>query len=169
MNTKYEIKPGDVGISVNKLQAYLNLFQERGIIMTKLAADGKYGTKTQQAVREFQFYSKLKSDGVIGEDTWDAIIATLKDLDLITNVPVFSSSYFLKSGDQGLGVFGFQEFINEIAEQNNCLRPIAVDGNFDERMKVAIQQFQYLYDLKIDGVIGKATWDAIMNVRNHLK
>ena len=145
MNTQYVIKPGDVGIAVNKIQAYLNLFQERGMIMTKLTPDG-----------------------VIGKDTWDAIFATLKSLNVVTNIPVFSPTYFLKTGDQGLSVFGMQEFLNEIAEDNRCLRPLAVDGNFNDRMRITVEQFQYLYDLKIDGTIGKATWDAIVNVRNQL-
>lgn len=168
MNTQYVIKPGDVGIAVNKIQAYLNLFQERGMIMTKLTPDGKYGAKTQQAVREFQFYAKMTPDGVIGKDTRDAIFATLKSLNVVTNIPVFSPTYFLKTGDQGLSVFGMQEFLNEIAEDNRCLRPLAVDGNFNDRMRITVEQFQYLYDLKIDGTIGKATWDAIVNVRNQL-
>ena len=35
MFTDYVLKQGDIGISVNKMQAYLNLFQERGIIITR--------------------------------------------------------------------------------------------------------------------------------------
>ena len=30
------------------------------------------------------------------------------------------------------------------------------------------EQQQYLYDLTIDGVIGKNTWDSIINERNAL-
>lgn len=32
----------------------------------------------------------------------------------------------------------------------------------------AVEQFQYLYDLAIDGTIGTLTWDAIVNERNAL-
>jgi len=39
---------------------------------------------------------------------------------------------------------------------------------FGPRTTTAVQMFQYLYDLTIDGVIGSKTWDAIVNERNSL-
>ena len=35
MYTSSVLKQGDIGISVNKMQAYLNVFQERGLIQTR--------------------------------------------------------------------------------------------------------------------------------------
>ena len=58
--------------------------------------------------------------------------------------------------------------MNEIAASNQCLRPVPVDGMFGPRTTTAVQMFQYLYDLTIDGVIGSKTWDAIVNERNSL-
>ena len=145
------LKPGSIGIGVNKQQAYLNMMQEKGFINTRNLQDGVYGTRTEQAVREWQRYANLPIDGEIG-----------------TNIPVASSSYYLSSGAQGISVFKMQEYLNEIAAVNKCLRPIPVDGMYGPRTTTMVQQFQYLYDLNIDGVIGKATWDAIVNERNKL-
>ena len=51
MYTSSVLKQGDIGISVNKMQAYLNVFQERGLISTRNLQDGVYGTRTMQAFR----------------------------------------------------------------------------------------------------------------------
>lgn len=61
-----------------------------------------------------------------------------------------------------------QEYLNEIAATNKCLRPIPVDGIYGPRTVAAVQQYQYLYDLNVDGVIGSMTWDSIINERNKL-
>lgn len=168
MYTSSVLKQGDIGISVNKMQAYLNVFQERGLIQTRNLQDGVYGTRTMQSVSEFQRFAGLPVDGVIGNNTWDAIVNKLRELGVITNFPVASNRFYLSSGDTGIGVFKMQEYLNEIAAANQCLRPIPVDGMFGPRTTTAVQMFQYLYDLTIDGVIGSKTWDAIVNERNSL-
>ena len=60
------LKPGSIGIGVNKQQAYLNMMQEKGFINTRNLQDGVYGTRTEQAVREWQRYANLPIDGEIG-------------------------------------------------------------------------------------------------------
>ena len=159
---------GNVGIAVNKMQAYLNMMQERGFIKTKLVEDGKYGETTANAVREWQAYSGLSIDGKINLTTWNSLVNKLRELNIITNVPVYSRSYYLTQGNQGLDVFKMQEYLNEIAAKNNCLRPIPLDGTFGPRTTTMVQQYQYLYDLIIDGTIGNHTWDSIINDRNAL-
>lgn len=168
MYTRYVLKPGDVGIAVNKHQAYLNMFQERGFITTRLGADGVYGNATSQAVREYQRYAGLAQDGIIGNNTWDAIVNKIRELGITTNIPVASRSFYLTQGNSGIDVFKMQEYLNEIAGSNQCLRPVPMDGTFGPRTTTAVEMFQYLYDLNVDGTIGKATWDAIVNERNKL-
>lgn len=43
MATQYVIKRGDLGIGVNKLQAYLNMMQQRNLISTVNKQDGVFG------------------------------------------------------------------------------------------------------------------------------
>lgn len=157
---------GSTGIGVNKMQAYLNIFQERGLITTKVNQDGDFGAITANAVREFQAYSRLPINGKIDDTTWSAIVNKLRELRIITNIPVASRSFFLAKGSQGLEVFKMQEYLNEIATKNSCLRPVPMDGMFGEQTATTVSMFQYLYDLTIDATIGKATWDAIINTRN---
>lgn len=168
MSTNFVIQSGDIGIGTNKMQAYLNMMQERGFIVTRNLQDGVYGVRTRQAVTEWQQYAKLAMSGIIDDVTWDSIVNKLRELRIVTNIPVASNTFYLTRGNQGLSVFKMQEYLNEIAAKNPCLRPIPVDGIYGPRTTTAVQQFQYLYDLMIDGNIGKATWDAIVNTRNFL-
>ena len=166
MFTSSVLKQGDIGLAVNKMQAYLYLFQERGLIQTRNFQDGVYGPRTAAAVKEFQRYAGLSQDGIIGNNTWDAIVNKLRELGIVTNIPVASDRFFLSSGATGIAVFKMQEYLNEIAAVNSCMRPIPIDGMYGPRTVTAVQMFQYLYDLTIDGVIGSRTWDAILNERN---
>lgn len=169
MNNNFgPIQVGNVGIAVNKMQAYLNMMQQRGFIRTRLVEDGQFGPMTANAVREYQAFAQLPIDGKINLATWNHIVDKLRELQIVTNVPVASKSFYLSQGNQGLDVFKMQEYLNEIAAKNPCLRPIPADGTFGPRTTTMVQQFQYLYDLNIDGTIGKATWDSIINVRNGL-
>ena len=164
MSTSLVLQPGRIGISVNKMQGYLNLMQQRGMIQTRLVEDGVYGANMSRAVREAQTYCGLTPDGIIGELTWDAIMNEIVKMDIVTNIPVAVRGYALRSGEISLGVYMMQKYLSEIAQSNPCLRPIPIDGNYGTRT----EQFQYLFDLAIDGVIGTLTWDAIVNERNRL-
>lgn len=162
MATSYTKKSGDRGIGVNKLQGYLNIFQNRGLINNRVTQDGIFGSNTKAAVQQFQRYAGLMADGVVGESTWDAMMDTLNDLNVNPNIPVASSSFYLTLNSRGLDVYKLQEYLNAIANINTCLKPVNVDGYYGNNTKNAVMQFQYLYDLYMDGVVGATTWDAIV-------
>ena len=54
----------------------------------------------------------------------DSIVNKLRDLQITTNIPVASNTFYLSSGAQGISVFKMQEYLNEIAASNKYLRPI---------------------------------------------
>ncbi|MFR9119201.1 MAG: peptidoglycan-binding domain-containing protein [Merdibacter sp.] len=167
MSTSLVLQPGRIGISVNKMQGYLNLMRQRGMIQTALVEDGVYGANMSRASAG-QTYLGLPVDGIIGEHTWDGIMEEIRKMNIVTNIPVAVRGYALRSGEISLGVYMMQKYLSEIAQFNDCLRPIPIDGNYGTRTVKAVEQFQYLYDLAIDGTIGTLTWDAIVNERNAL-
>lgn len=167
MYTRYVLRIGDKGIAVNKIQAYLNMFVNEGYIMTRVNQDGIFGPRTQTAVREIQSYLRINPDGVIGNATWDGIFELLRRMNVMTNIPIASVAYNLSVGNYGIDVFKMQEYLNEFADKNPCLKRVVVDGEFGNATRMAVQQYQYLKDLVIDGIIGKATWDDIINERNN--
>ena len=158
----------DIGLGINKMQAYLNLFQDRGFIQTRNLQDGVFGPRSEQASKEWQQFKGLPITGTIDTTTWNSIVDELKTLNIISNVPVASDYYYFSKGNHTLGVFKMKMYLNEIASKNPCLRPIPVDGIYGPRTTMAVQQFQYLYDLAIDGVIGAQTFDMIVNTRNQI-
>lgn len=58
------ISYGSSGEDVKKLQKYLN---ENGY---SLSVDGQFGSKTQNAVRDYQKKNGLSADGIVGDKTW---------------------------------------------------------------------------------------------------
>ena len=68
MATQYVIKRGDLGIGVNKLQAYLNMMQQRNLISTVNKQDGVFGPLTETAVREWQRYAGLPIYPAVNKD-----------------------------------------------------------------------------------------------------
>ena len=91
------LKYGSSGEEVKKLQEMLNtLGYDCG------TADGKFGTKTQNAVKEFQKKYGLKVDGIVGAATYDKILEL----------------YSAKPSDQIKEIF---DIINKLKEQLNTL------------------------------------------------
>lgn len=66
------LKPGARGFTVETLQKLLNI---RG---SKLKIDGTFGASTTRAVKNFQTQYKLKVDGIVGYQTWENLVPTLK-------------------------------------------------------------------------------------------
>ena len=69
MATSYsQLSYGSSGSDVEKLQNYLNKVGNYG-----LEPDGKYGPKTQEAVKKYQSSNNLTVDGVAGNETWGSL------------------------------------------------------------------------------------------------
>jgi peptidoglycan hydrolase-like protein with peptidoglycan-binding domain len=64
------IQEGNTGKSVKHAQCLLN---QRGY---NLDVDGIFGSRTNEAVRDFQRNQGLEVDGIIGENTWYALHQT---------------------------------------------------------------------------------------------
>ena len=70
--TLREIQKGDAGQDVETAQTLL--VHKWGISCGKWGADGEFGADTDKAVREFQRKKGLDPDGVIGKNTWSALL-----------------------------------------------------------------------------------------------
>ena len=86
------------------------------------------------------------------------------DLELVTDAPIlpYVPSYPgtpLSLGSEGLAVRTIQVQLNEIANTYSRIPTIPeVNGVFDEYTDAAVREFQTIFNLVVDGVVGKATW-----------
>ena len=85
MATTYPtIRQGSTGASVSFLQKNL-ITLGYGSTLAPYGADGIFGAKTNQAVRDFQTKHALGVDGVVGEKTWNKIISLVPSSDVLVN------------------------------------------------------------------------------------
>lgn len=71
--TRQTLRNGATGSDVVYVQTFL---QNGGYNIGRTGVDGKYGYSTQEAVKKFQKDSGLKADGIVGKDTWNAILSS---------------------------------------------------------------------------------------------
>ena len=105
-----------------------------------------------------------------GYDT-DRIIKTYYgDVELVPNAPIQGSapSYPgspLRRGTTGPSVVTLQVSLNRISQSYPAIPKIpAVDGIFGVRTENAVKKFQEIFNLTPDGVVGQATWYAIVRI-----
>ena len=92
------------------------------------------------------------------------------DVEIVNNAPIqgISSSYpgtALRRGSSGPDVVIIQVELNRIAQNYPAIPKIpVVDGIFGSRTENAVRAFQEIFDLDVDGVVGKATWYALVRL-----
>lgn len=74
--TLQTIRKGDQGEQVKTLQRLLNALGFKGENGRTLAVDGKAGNNSTHAVKAFQKAQKIAVDGIVGANTWQALLGT---------------------------------------------------------------------------------------------
>ncbi|MGG5257135.1 peptidoglycan-binding protein [Phycicoccus avicenniae] len=125
------VRSGSSGFRVTTAQY---LLRARG---QSLTVDGVFGSGTDSAVRAFQSSRGLTADGIVGTNTWTALVVTVQ------------------SGSSGDAVRAVQ----------TCLSAkgfaVSVDGAFGSGTDSAVRSFQSSRKLVVDGVVGSDTWQAL--------
>ena len=97
------------------------------------------------------------------------------DIDLVSNAPVMSISSslpdrLLRLGTAGDDVRQIQIRLNRISGNYPSIPKIAIpDGVFSFDTEEAVRQFQSIFSLPEDGIVGKSTWYAIQFIYNAVK
>ncbi len=138
------------GAAVRDLQTLLNT---RVSADYRVVVDGFFGTKTEAAVKAFQFSRLLERDGVVGPMTWKA---------LKTNQP--AEHPMIRQGSRGASV----KIAQNVLKGGNFYTG-AIDGEFGSRTETAVKKFQQDQRLKsVDGIVGRETWAAIAKMAQML-
>lgn len=92
------------------------------------------------------------------------------DIETVLNAPVreLISSYPgtpLRRGSTGPNVVTIQVALNRIAQNYPAIPKIPeIDGIFGPRTEASVRKFQEVFDLTTDGIVGPATWYAIVRL-----
>ena len=139
------LKIGDRGVEVRQMQEIL---AAQGYLSGK--ADGVFGSATVAALKRFQTAAGLKSDGICGEDTMNALKTLAAD-------PTYAlPGCVVKQGMHGEGVVIVQQILRDYGYYKS-----EIDGKCGPGTIRAIKNFQRDYGLVPDGVCGRATY-AVM-------
>lgn len=167
------LRQGSSGPAVFTLQRQLNRIAKDYPFLGKLNVDGVFGAQMASTVRAFQKQFNLTADGVVGRQTWykiSYIYVSVKDLAELTSegetaggtLPDGSwGGTVLRQGSRGSAVERVQFWLNTIAQYDDNIPTLTVDGIFGTGTTAAVRAFQRRHGLTVDGVVGKATWDAI--------
>ena len=92
------------------------------------------------------------------------------DVEIVNNAPQqgITTSYPgtpLRRGTTGPSVVMAQVMLNRISQSYPAIPKIpTVDGIFGSRTEAAVRAFQEIFDLAVDGIIGPATWNALVRL-----
>ena len=92
------------------------------------------------------------------------------NVETVTNAPVrgYTTSYPgtpLRVGSSGPNVVIIQTELNRISQNYPAIPKIPViDGIFGSRTEAAVRKFQQVFNLTPDGIVGKATWYALVRL-----
>jgi peptidoglycan hydrolase-like protein with peptidoglycan-binding domain len=133
---------GSNGGEVTYLQ---QLLQRLGYFTGNLT--GNFGPTTQDSVVRFQQDYGLYADGVVNNQTWDA---------LIRQRPPDTRSALLRPGDNNENVRNLQLRLEQLGYFKG-----SANGFYGDYTKDAVTQFQRYYRLNDTGIVDYATWQEL--------
>ena len=92
------------------------------------------------------------------------------NVEIVSNAPVqgITSSYPgtpLRRGTSGPSVVTIQTELNRISQSYPAIPNISpVDGIFGAQTEATVRRFQEIFDLEPDGIVGRATWYALVRI-----
>lgn len=166
---------GDSGQDIATLQYYLDFIASFYDTIPDITIDSVFGEETRNAVLAFQRQFGLPQDGIVGRQTWyalqdqyDAILRALPD-EYRSYSSLLYPGYYITTGATGKVVEQLQTFINTIAQYNQSVPRVTVDGVFGPGTQEAVRQIQRLTGQNPSGAVGPLTWNAIVNLYNQYR
>ena len=169
-----ELSEGMSGIPVTTLQYYLSILAYFNGALQPVSRSGYFGPETVQAVERFQQFYGLTPNGIVDNNTWNAITKIYTDT--VASLPEGYSGinaklypgYFLTKGQRGENVRDLQTYLNYIGEIIPELPTLPVTSYFGDQTEAAVKTFQQLYGLDISGAVGPVTWATIAKEYDYL-
>ena len=128
--------------------------------------DGSFGRESERSVKAFQQSRDLDIDGVVGLQTWTALLlgqpaVKAKDSPVKVQVRVPdshpSTRSILRFGSKGMEVVDLQRRLID-----HGFDPGDDDGVFGPLTQAAVEAYQESRSLEVDGIAGRITWTALL-------
>lgn len=150
---------GMTGQDVTHMQIYLNDAAHPYTAINMQTVDGVYGANMTNATKRFQRQFGLPNDGVIGEQTWNKVVAVQKNQKTSVTTPY--PGYVIKIGATGDNVRYVQSYVSAAGTIK-----LTVDGVFGSNTQKAVIAFQAAHGLTPDGAVGSVTWPVSVSEFN---
>ncbi|WP_293144505.1 MULTISPECIES: peptidoglycan-binding protein [unclassified Microcoleus] len=161
------IKIGSRGSDVTELQAALKLL---GFYNGEV--DGIFSQSTAKAVSQFQEAAGIAPDGIVGQNTWNRLFPATPNASVenpIANAPATPENTEINPQPQPTNFPVLRRrmrgpAVRELQERlraKGFLR-VSADGVFGRETEVAVKAAQRKYQLPADGIVGRATWEALL-------
>ena len=105
-----------------------------------------FGQVTLQAVKHFQRQNEMPQDGIVGDATWDALMA--ED----------AKYYAVSKGTQGDDIQRIQQRLYELGY---LAKEDQITGNFGDSTEAAVIKLQEVNGLNPDGKVGQKTYNLL--------
>ncbi|MGN0706950.1 MAG: peptidoglycan-binding protein [Faecalibacterium sp.] len=158
------LQQGSSGQNVRLIQFWLKIARSMYSSLNNVTVDGIFGPNTAAAVRVFQSYFGLTSDGIVGRTTWNKLYEVYNDIANQLLTPSLRPGEYpgvLRLGSTGTAVRELQFYLYLMSAYESSIPSVSIDGQFGPATEAAVRAYQSFAGLTVDGVVGRATWDSL--------
>ena len=166
------LREGASGQNVRLVQFWLKIAHTVYSRLNDLTVDGKFGAATTGAVKRFQTYFGLTSDGVVGRTTWNKLYEVYNDIaNKLLSSSLRPGEYpgILRRGSSGTAVRELQFYLYLLSAYESSIPAVGIDGSFGAATENAVRAYQRFAGLTVDGIVGRATWESLYGKASALR
>ena len=166
------LREGASGQNVRLVQFWLKIAHTVYSRLNDLTVDGRFGAATTAAVKRFQTYFGLTSDGVVGRTTWNKLYEVYNDIaNKLLSPSLRPGEYpgILRRGSSGTAVRELQFYLYLLSAYESSIPAVGIDGSFGAATENAVRAYQRFAGLTVDGIVGRATWESLYGKASALR
>lgn len=154
-------RAGDIGAVVKSMQQRLGYTRTLYTGIQSLSFDGIFGSGSTASLRQFQPQFGLSADGAYGKQSFGMLKSTAEGIEVGNPLRVTTRypGYVLTVGSSGDNVRFVQSYLSALG---GSIPKLTIDGQYGTATKNAVMQFQASKGLKVDGIVGSTTWNALI-------
>ena len=165
------LRRGATGPNVVVVQVEVNRISQNYPAIPKISlVDGIFGAQTEAAVRKFQEIANLTVDGIVGRETWYALVRYYVAVTGLAELRSEGQRFYtiswatnnpIEQGDRGIKVEHLQYMLSVLSAYIPEIPPVTIDGIFGSATRNAVIAAQRRFGLPETGIVNFDTWNEI--------